>query len=65
MLDEVAAEQEPKIEREMRGKINYNIYVNTIKNTYKDIVKTGYQIDYNQVDKGEYIEITLKVPKNA
>ena len=65
MLDEVAAEQEPKSERKMRGKISYNIYVNTIKNTYKDIVKTGYKIDYNQVDKGEYIEITLKVPKNA
>jgi len=65
MLDEVAAESEPKIERKMRGKISYNIYVNTIKNTYKDIVKTGYKIDYNQVDKGEYIEITLKVPKNV
>jgi ParB family chromosome partitioning protein len=65
MLDEAAAGQEPKAERKMKGKISYNIYVNTIKNTYKDIIKTGYKIDYDQVDKGEYIEITLKVPKNA
>ncbi|MDF2839531.1 MAG: noc [Clostridia bacterium] len=66
LLDEAAAaSQEPKTERKMRGKINYNIYVNTIKNTYKDIIKTGYNIEYGQVDKGEYIEITLKVPKNA
>ena len=65
MLDEIAVELEPKSERKMRGKISYSIYVNTIKNTYRDIIKTGYKIDYNQVDKGEYIEITLKVPKNT
>ncbi|HYE10965.1 MAG TPA: nucleoid occlusion protein [Patescibacteria group bacterium] len=65
MLDEAAIGKEPKVERKMKGKISYNIYVNTIKNTYKDIIKTGYKIDYDQVDKGEYIEITLKVPKNA
>lgn len=66
MLDEAAvAGQEPKPERKMRGKISYNIYVNTIKNTYKEILKTGYKMEYDQVDKGEYIEITLKVPKNS
>ena len=66
LLDEAAAAgQEPKIERKMKGKISYNIYVNTIKNTYKEIVKTGYNIEYGQIDKGEYIEITLKVPKNS
>jgi ParB family transcriptional regulator, chromosome partitioning protein len=65
LLDEAAAGQEPKSDRKMRGKINYNIYVNTIKNTYKDIIKTGYNMEYAQVDKGEYIEIILKVPKNS
>lgn len=65
MLDEAAAAgQEQKSDRRMRGKINYNIYVNTIKNTYKEILKTGYNVEYGQIDKGEYIEITLKVPKN-
>lgn len=65
MLDEAAAGQEVKPERKMRGKISYSIYVNTIKNTYKEILKTGYKMEYDQVDKGEYIEITLKVPKNS
>lgn len=66
MLDEAAATgQEPKSDRKMKGKISYSIYVNTIKNTYKDIIKTGYNIEYNQADKGDYIEITMKVPKNA
>ncbi len=48
----------------IRGKINYNIYVNTIKNTYKEILKTGFKMEYDQVDKGEFVEIILKVPKN-
>lgn len=66
MLDEAAAAtQDPKSERKMKGKISYNIYVNTIKNTYREILKTGYKIDYDQIDKGEYIEITMKVPKNV
>lgn len=66
MLDEIAASGEgQKVEKKIKGKINYNIYVNSIKNTYKEIVKTGYNVEYGQVDKGDYIEITLKVPKNA
>lgn len=66
MLDEIAASSsEQKVEKKIKGKINYNIYVNTIKNTYKEILKTGYKLQYDQVDKGEYIEITLKVPKNS
>lgn len=66
MLDEAAAAgQEKKPDRKMKGKINYNIYINSIKNTYKEILKTGYNVQYEQADKGEYIEITLKVPKNA
>lgn len=65
MLDEIAAAgQDQKAERRMKGKMNYNIYINTIKNTYKEILKTGYQLEYDQRDKGDYIEITLKVPKN-
>ena len=50
-------------DKRIRGKINYNIYINTIKNTYKEIVKTGFKMQYNQEDKGDYIEISIKVPK--
>ncbi len=65
MLNEIASTQERPSEKRIRGKMNYNIYVNTIKNTYKEILKTGYNIEYNQEDKGEFVEIILKVPKNA
>lgn len=62
-LDEIAVTKEKPSERRIRGKINYNIYVNTIKNTYKEILKTGFKMQYNQEDKGDYIEISIKVPK--
>lgn len=65
MLDEAAvSNKEEKVKNRIKGKINYKIYVNSIKNTYKEILKTGYNVEYGQVDKGEYIEIILKVPKS-
>jgi len=65
MLDEVAASiEEPKRNR-MRGKMHYNIYINTLKNAYKEIQKAGCRVEYGQIDKGEFIEITLKIPKNV
>ena len=64
MLAKLAEKTEDPRKSKIRGKINYNIYVNTIKNTYKEILKTGFKMEYNQVDKGEFVEIILKVPKN-
>lgn len=63
MLDEIALTSEKGSERRIRGKFNYNIYINTIKNTYKEILKTGCKIEFDQADKGEFIEISLKIPK--
>lgn len=63
LLDEIALTKEKPAEKRIKGKINYNIYVNTIKNTYKQILKTGFKMQYNQEDKGDYIEINIKVPK--
>ena len=43
--------------------INYKIYVNTIKQAYKTILDTGFEAEYQEVDKGDYIELTVKIPK--
>jgi len=43
--------------------INYKIYVNTIKQAYKTILDTGFNAEYTEVDKGEYIELIVKIPK--
>ncbi len=64
VLDEVAvAVEEPKKSR-IKGKMQYSIYINTIKNAYKEILKTGCRVEYGQVDKGEFIEVTVRIPKN-
>ncbi len=65
MLDEAAAAAEEPEKRKIKGKINYNIYINTIKRTCKEIFKCGCHIEYKQIDKGGFIEVTLKIPKNA
>jgi len=63
LIDETAAAKDELSDRRIRGKMQYNIYVNTIKNVYRQILKTGFKMQYNQADKGDYIEITIKVPK--
>lgn len=63
LTGEVAADKEDNKDKRIRGKMQYSIYVNTIKNVYRQIIKTGFDMDYNQVDKGDFVEITLKVPK--
>ena len=63
LIDEIAADKENPAERRIKGKMQYNIYVNSIKNVYREILKTGFKMQYAQEDKGDHIEITLKVPK--
>ncbi|MDD2481022.1 MAG: nucleoid occlusion protein [Lutispora sp.] len=63
ILDEIAVTKDKPGDKRIRGKINYAIYVNTIKNTYKEILKTGFKMQYSQEDKGNYIEINMKIPK--
>lgn len=62
-IDEIAVDKENAVERRIKGKMQYNIYVNSIKNVYREILKTGFKMQYAQEDKGEYIEITMRVPK--
>jgi ParB family transcriptional regulator, chromosome partitioning protein len=64
MLDEVAAASEEPKKNRMKGKMHFNIYVNTLKNAYKEILKAGCMVEYGQVDKGEFIEVTVRIPKN-
>lgn len=63
LIDEIAVDKESQKKRRIRGKMQYNIYINSIKNVYREILKTGFKIQYAQEDKGDHIEITLKVPK--
>ena len=44
--------------------INYKIYINTIKNAYKEILKTGIKAKFEEKEKDEYIEVKVRIPKN-
>ena len=64
MLNEVAAASEEPKKSRIKGKMQYSIYVNTLKNAYKEILKAGCMVEYGQVDKGEFIEVTVRIPKH-
>lgn len=45
--------------------INYKIYVNTIKKAFSTINDVEKEARYYQEDKGEYMEVTIQIPKHA
>lgn len=51
--------------RYIRNFINYKIYINTIKNAYNEIVKTGVDAKFEQNESDEFIEIRVKIPKKS
>lgn len=63
LIDGGSDKADEEINRNIRGTINYRIYVNTIKNAYRAIIESGIQAEYSQKDSGEYIEVLVKIPK--
>lgn len=51
--------------RYVRNFINYKIYINTIKNAFNEIVKTGIDAKFEQDESDEFIEIKVKIPKKS
>ncbi len=47
-----------------KASMNMRIYTNTIKNAFKEILKTGVKAEYEETDKGKYYEIRIKIPNN-
>jgi len=45
-----------------KASMNMRIYTNTIKNAFKEILKTGVKAEYEEADKGKYYEIRIKIP---
>ncbi len=51
--------------KNIKNFINYRIYVNTIKNAYNEILKTGIDAQFEQDDNEKFIEIKVKIPKKS
>ncbi|GAB6085942.1 ParB/RepB/Spo0J family partition protein [Alkaliphilus crotonatoxidans] len=64
LLEEIGKEKEPKASQKIRSFMNYRIYINTIKQAYEAIKDKQEKAEFNQIDKGDYIEVTVKIPKN-
>ncbi len=68
LVDSIANElneKKKKDKRYVRNFINYKVYINTIKNAYNEIIKTGIDAEFEQNESEDYIEIKVKIPKKS
>lgn len=63
ILDELTKPKEPERRQKIKSALNFKIYLNTLKNAYQAIKQSGLNAEYQQTDKGEYIEVVVKIPK--
>jgi len=63
ILENIGKEKEVKPNQKIKSFMNYRIYLNTIKQAYDVIKEKQGNAEFKQVDKGEYIEVTVKIPK--
>ena len=47
----------------VKGIMGMRIYLNTIKQAYEAITNTGLEAKYKEVDKGDHIEVVVRIPK--
>ncbi len=55
--------KEEKPKRKFRGMANVKIYVNTIKQAYQAILDSGQEAVFNEKDCGDFVEVTVRIPK--
>ncbi|NLM03999.1 MAG: nucleoid occlusion protein [Clostridiales bacterium] len=63
LLESITKGEKPKKQRNIRSFMNYRIYINTIKQAYDAIKEKAKDAEFSQVDRGEFIEVTVKIPK--
>lgn len=62
-LEEINKPEEIQRRQSIKSSLNFRIYLNTLKNAYNAIRDTGLDAKYSQADKGDYIEVVVKIPK--
>ena len=60
--EEPKSEEEPP-KRNMKAMINMRIYLNTIKQAYDMIKNTGVDAQYKEVEKDDYVDVIVRIPK--
>ncbi len=60
--EEPKTEEEPP-QRNMKAMINMRIYLNTIKQAYDMIKNNGIDAKYKEVEKDDYVDVSVRIPK--
>lgn len=63
ILKNLTKKEEPQPKQNIKSLINVRIYLNTIKKAYKAIKDYGINAQYKEEDKGDYVEVVIRVPK--
>ena len=64
MMEHIGGEERTGPTQKIKSFMNYRIYVNTLKQAYEAIKERQGNAQFKQVDRGEYVEVTVKIPKN-
>lgn len=63
ILEKIELEKNPEKKQTTKYSMGLRIYLNTLKQAYEAIINTGIKAKYNEIDKGDYMEIVVKIPK--
>lgn len=63
ILNDLTKRDEKVSKQNIKSLINIRIYLNTIKKAYSAIKDTGVKAEYKEVDKGDHVEVVVKIPK--
>ena len=64
MTEHIGKEEETNPTKKIKSFMNYRIYINTLKQAYEAIKERQEKAQFEQIDRGEYVEVTVKIPKN-
>lgn len=63
ILKDLTNTDEEDSKQNIKGLINIRIYLNTIKKAYSAIKDSGLEAEYREVDKGDHVEVVVRIPK--
>lgn len=63
ILEDLQDIQEPEKKQNIKSAMAIRIYLNTMKQAFDAIIGTGIEAKYNELDKGDYMEVVVKIPK--
>ena len=63
ILYNIESKEDKEKKQNIKCSMSIRIYLNTLKQAYDAILNTGIEAKYNEIDKGDYMEVVVKIPK--